>query len=173
MFLDMLERAVEALKDGREPQLDKPLAARTEVELHVPAFLPDDYVADVHVRLALYKRIAAADAAGLEELTAELVDRFGELPAAAGNLLKVARLKLRARELGVRRLDLAAGGGHVLFEEKNALDPAVVIRLIQKFPKELRLEGSLKLRVTSQLGEVAKRFDYAQDLLQRFSGRSA
>jgi len=51
MFLDMLERAVEALKDGREPQLDKPLAARTEVELHVPAFLPDDYVADVHVRL--------------------------------------------------------------------------------------------------------------------------
>ena len=173
MFLDMLERAVEALKDGREPQLDKPLAARTEVELHVPAFLPDDYVADVHVRLGLYKRIAAADAAGLDELTAELVDRFGELPAAAGNLLKVARLKLRARELGVRRLDLGAGGGHVLFEEKNALDPAVVIRLIQKFPRELRLEGSLKLRVTSQLAEVAKRFDYALDLLQRFSGRSA
>ena len=173
MFLDMLERAVEALKDGREPQLDKPLAARTEVELHVPAFLPDDYVADVHVRLGLYKRIAAADVAGLEELTAELVDRFGELPAAAANLLKVARLKLRARALGVRRLDLGAGGGHVLFEEKNALDPAVVIRLIQKFPKELRLEGSLKLRVTSQLADVAKRFDYALDLLQRFSGRSA
>jgi transcription-repair coupling factor (superfamily II helicase) len=173
MFLDMLERAVEALKDGREPQLDKPLAARTEVELHVPAFLPDDYVADVHVRLGLYKRIAAADAARLDELTAELVDRFGELPAAAGNLLKVARLKLRARELGVRRLDLGIGGGHVLFEEKNALDPAVVIRLIQKFPRELRLEGSLKLRVTSQLADVAKRFDYALDLLQRFSGRSA
>jgi transcription-repair coupling factor (superfamily II helicase) len=173
MFLDMLERAVAALKDGREPQLDKPLAARTEVELHVPAFLPDDYVADVHVRLGLYKRIAAADPAILDELTAELVDRFGELPAAAGNLLKVARLKLRARQLGVRRLDLGAGGGHVLFEEKNALDPAVVIRLIQKFPKELRLEGSLKLRVTSQLADVAKRFDYALDLLQRFSGRSA
>ncbi|HEX3836533.1 MAG TPA: transcription-repair coupling factor [Steroidobacteraceae bacterium] len=173
MFLDMLERAVAALKDGREPQLERPLVARTEVELHVPAFLPDDYVADVHVRLGLYKRIAAADAAGLDELTAELVDRFGELPAAAANLLKVARVKLRARELGVRRLDLAAGGGHVLFEEKNALDPAIVIRLIQKFPKELRLEGSLKLRVTAPLAEVAKRFDYALDLLRRFSGRSA
>jgi hypothetical protein len=61
----------------------------------------------------------------------------------------------------------------VLFEEKNALDPAVVIRLIQKFPKELRLEGSLKLRVTSQLAVVEKRFDYALDLLRRFSGRSA
>ena len=106
----------------------------------------------------LYKRIAAADAAGLDELTAELVDRFGELPAAAANLLRVARLKLRARELGVRRLDLGAGGGYVLFEEKNALDPAVIIRLIQKFPKELRLEGSLKLRVTAQLAEVDEAF---------------
>jgi transcription-repair coupling factor (superfamily II helicase) len=173
MYLDMLERAVEALKAGREPALDKPLAAATEVELHVPAFLPDDYVADVHVRLGLYKRIAAADAGGLEELTAELVDRFGELPPSAANLLKVARLKLRARELGVRRLDLGAGGGYVLFEEKNALDTSVIIRLIQKFPKELRLEGSLKLRVTAPLAALDKRFDYALDLLQRFSGRSA
>ncbi len=98
MYLDMLERAVEALKAGREPALDKPLAAATEVELHVPAFLPDDFVADVHVRLGLYKRIAAADAGGLEELTAELVDRFGELPPCAANLLTVGRLKLRARE---------------------------------------------------------------------------
>jgi transcription-repair coupling factor (superfamily II helicase) len=173
MFLDMLEHAVAALKDGREPALDKPLAAATEVELHVPAFLPDDYVADVHVRLGLYKRIAAADPAALEELTAELVDRFGELPAAAGNLLSVARLKLRARELGVRRLDLGTGGGYVLFEEKNALDPAVIIRLIQKSPRELRLEGSLKIRVSSQLAAVERRFDYARDLLQRFSARSA
>jgi transcription-repair coupling factor (superfamily II helicase) len=173
MFLDMLERAVEALKAGREPALDKPLAAATEVELHVPAFLPDDYVADVHVRLGLYKRIAAADAAGLEELTAELVDRFGELPPSGANLLKVARLKLRARELGVRRLDLGTAGGYVLFEEKNALDPAVIIRLIQKSPRELRLEGSLKLRVTAQLGAIEKRFDYAAELLQRFGGRGA
>jgi transcription-repair coupling factor (superfamily II helicase) len=130
-------------------------------------------VADVHIRLGLYKRIAAADPGALEELTAELIDRFGELPPAAANLLTVARLKLRARELGVRRLDLGTGGGYVLFEEKNALDPAVIIRLIQKSPRELRLEGSLKIRVTSQLAALEKRFDYARELLQRFSGRSA
>jgi transcription-repair coupling factor (superfamily II helicase) len=173
MYLDMLERAVAALKDGREPALDKPLAAATDVELHVPAFLPEDYVADVHVRLGLYKRIAAADATGLDELMAELIDRFGELPPSAANLLKVARLKLRARELGVRRLDLGASGGFVLFEERNALDPAVIIRLIQKSPRELRLEGSLKLRVTAQLAAVEQRFDYGLELLRRFSGGSA
>jgi len=173
LFLDMLEQAVRALKDGRQPVLDKPLAATTEVELHVPAFLPEDYVADVHVRLGLYKRIAAADAAGLEELTAELIDRFGELPPASGNLLRVARLKLRARALGVRRLDLGAAGGYVLFEEKNALDPAQVIRLIQKSPRELRLEGSLKIRVSAPVAQAEKRFDYARDLLQRLAGGAA
>jgi transcription-repair coupling factor (superfamily II helicase) len=73
----------------------------------------------------------------------------------------------------VRRLDLGTGGGYVLFEEKNNLDTSVIIRLIQKSPKELRLEGSLKLRVTSQLAAVEQRFDYARELLQRFSGRSA
>ena len=166
MYLDMLERAVKALKEGRDPQLDKPLAAATEVELHVAAFLPDDFVADVHVRLVLYKRIAAAaDGAALDELNAELVDRFGELPPVAQNLLRVARLKLRARELGLRRLDLGAHGGYVLFEEKNQVDPALVIRMIQKNSRELRLEGSLKMRVSQNLAAPEARFDYAAKLL--------
>src|SRR5690606_9000107 len=98
---------VRALKEGREPALEKPLAAATEVELRVPAFLPESYVADVQVRLTLYKRIAAAQTAeALDELNAELYDRFGPLPAPAQNLLRIAHLKLIARELGVRRLDL-------------------------------------------------------------------
>jgi len=85
MYLDMLERAVKALKEGREPDLNRPLAAATEVNLHLPALLPESYVGDVHMRLGLYKRIAAAaDAIALDELQAELVDRFGELPAPAG-----------------------------------------------------------------------------------------
>src|SRR5688500_8922787 len=60
MYLDMLEQAVKALKEGREPALDQPLAAETEVELRVPAFIPETYIDDVHVRLSLYKHIAAA-----------------------------------------------------------------------------------------------------------------
>ena len=60
MYLDMLEQAVKALKEGREPELDRPLAATAEVELRLPALLPESYVADVPVRLALYKRLAAA-----------------------------------------------------------------------------------------------------------------
>jgi transcription-repair coupling factor (superfamily II helicase) len=168
MYLDMLEQAVSALKEGREPALDKPLAAATEVELRLPAFLPEDYVADVHVRLSLYKRIAAAlDEAALDELTVEIHDRFGPLPEVAQSLIRVAKLKLSARALGVRRLDLGPQGGSMQFEEKNRIDPGVVVRMIQKAPREYRLEGPLKLRIQRPLPAEAARFELAADLLKR------
>jgi transcription-repair coupling factor (superfamily II helicase) len=168
LYLDMLERAVSALKSGREPQLDQPLAAATEVELRLPAFLPESYVGDVHVRLSLYKRIAAADgAAALDDLTAELHDRFGPPPPAAQSLLRIARLKLTARALGVRRLDLGPQGGSVLFEERSAIDPATVVQLIRHDAREYRLEGPLKLRVSRSLPAESARFEFAAQLLQR------
>ncbi len=170
MYLDLLEHAVRALKEGREPALDQPLAAATEVELHLPAFLPESYVSDVHVRLVLYKRIASAgDGASLDELTAELVDRFGPLPGPAQSLLRIARLKLRARELGVRRLDLGPQGGYVLFERENGIDPSTVIRLIQRETREFRLDGPLKLRVSRTLAEEPRRFEFAGALLERLA----
>ena len=168
LYLDLLDEAVRALKEGREPVLDKPLAAATEVELRVPAFLPETYVADVQVRLSLYKRIAAAQTAeALDELNAELYDRFGPLPASAQSLLRIARLKLVARDLGVRRLDLGPQGGYVQFEERNSVDPGAVIQMIQKNPREYRLEGPLKLRVTRSMPTDEIRFAFAAELLAR------
>jgi len=170
MYLDLLERAVSALKSGREPDLERPLAAETEVELRLPAFLPETYVTDVHVRLGLYKRIAAAESGtSLDELTAEVHDRFGPLPAVAKSLLRIARLKLSARTLGVRRLDLGPQGGSIVFEERNQLDPATVVRMVQKNPREYRLEGSLKLRVSRALQTDESRFEYAGELMKRLS----
>ncbi|MBV8854209.1 MAG: hypothetical protein JOY91_12445 [Sinobacteraceae bacterium] len=153
--------------------LDRPLAAETEVELRLPAFLPESYVADVHVRLGLYKRLAAAASAhDLEEMTAELYDRFGPLPPVAQNLLRVAQLKLDARQLGVRRLDLGPQGGSVTFEADNRLDPATVVRMIQKQPREYRLEGSLKLRISRQMPTEQARFEFGGELLKRLGTNS-
>jgi transcription-repair coupling factor (superfamily II helicase) len=173
MYLDMLERAIEALRSGREPDLNRPLAASTEVNLHLPALLPEDFVADVHTRLGIYKRIAAAaDSVELDGLQAELVDRFGPLPAAAANLLLGARLTQTARQLGVRRLDVGTQSSYVLFEERNQVDPQVLIRLIQREPKLYRLEGPLKLRVARGAPD-AERHALAGTILQRLSGTPA
>src|SRR5208282_1270557 len=97
LYLDLLERAVKALKAGQEPDLDKPLYAGPELDLHIPALIPSDYMPDVHLRLVLYKRIAAAaDDEALGELEAEMIDRFGPLPVPIQNLMRITRLKLRA-----------------------------------------------------------------------------
>jgi transcription-repair coupling factor (superfamily II helicase) len=168
MYLDMLERAVTALKEGREPALDQPLAAETEVELRLPAFIPEDYIADVHIRLSLYKHVAAAkDESALDDLSAEMIDRFGALPSVTQSLLRLARLKLAARAIGVRRLDLGPQGGYLTFEEENSIDPTAVVRMIQKQPRKYKLEGSLKLRVHEDLEAEEERFAFANELINR------
>src|SRR5690349_19767656 len=174
LYLDLLEQAVKALKEGREPVLDRPLAATAEVELRLPALLPESYVADVPVRLGVYKQLAAApDNAAIDELTEELVDRFGPLPPPAVNLLRVARLKLQARAIGIRRLDLGPQGGYALFEETNQVDPRAVIRLVQHPDRDYRLEGALKLRISVETDDNASRVEFAEKFLAGLRGGGA
>ncbi|HEV7432337.1 MAG TPA: TRCF domain-containing protein, partial [Steroidobacteraceae bacterium] len=170
MYLDMLEQAVSAFRAGRTPSLERPLAAVSEVELHVPALLPEDYVPDVHLRLALYQRTASASAAELADMAGELIDRFGPLPAPAEHLLQLAAIRLRARELGIRRLDLGPQGGSVMFEAQNRIDASAVIRLIQRPAHDYRMEGPLKLRFSRGLSAISARFEFATRLLEELSG---
>jgi len=170
LYMEMLDRAVKALKSGREPDLGRPLASGTEVDLHLPALLPETYVPDVHLRLVLYKRIAgAADNAALDDLMAELTDRFGPLPEPARNLVRVSRLKSRAAPFGIRKIDAGSTGGYVLFEEENAVDPAKVIRLVQDSRSKYRLDGPLKLRFLAKLEKEDERIAFVSDLLARFA----
>ena len=168
LYMDLLGRAVKALQSGREPDLERPLASGTEIDVHLPALLPETYVPDVHLRLVLYKRIAsAADSAALDDLLAELTDRFGPLPEPARCLVRVARLKGRAAALGMRKIDVSATGGYVLFEENNMVDPARVIRLVQEPRSKYRLESSLKLRFQAKLDKGEERFRFIAELLDR------
>ena len=95
-----------------------------------------------------------------------MYDRFGPLPASAQSLLKIAKLKLLARSIGVRRLDIGPQGGSVTFEEKNSIDPATVVRMVQKGARDYRLEGPLKMRLTRQLPTEEQRFVFAEALLK-------
>ncbi|CAK8739002.1 Transcription-repair-coupling factor [Sodalis praecaptivus] len=106
LYMELLESAVDALKAGREPSLEDLTNQLTEVELRMPALLPEEFIPDVNTRLSLYKRIAsAADDREIEELKVELIDRFGLLPDPARYLLAIARLRQRAQRLGIRRIE--------------------------------------------------------------------
>jgi transcription-repair coupling factor (superfamily II helicase) len=171
LYIELLERAVQALKTGRVPDIDRPLYHGAEVDLQIPALLPEDYLPDVHARLIQYKRIAsAADLDDLRELQVEMIDRFGLLPDAAKHLFAVTELKLLAQPLGVRKIEAGPQGGRLLFQPEPAVDPLLVIRLIQTKPTEFRLDGGERLRFTADLPAAPDRIGYVEALLRTLAG---
>ena len=167
LYNELLNRAVRALKSGRQPDFEDQDARGTEIELHIPALLPEDYLPDVHARLVLYKRIASApDAQELELLREEVIDRFGEFGEPVHNLFKVAACKLEAQVLGIRRVDFGRQGGVVEFKPNPAVDPAKVIKLIQSGPR-YRLDGQDKLRLRLDMPDGPSRFAEVESLLKR------
>jgi transcription-repair coupling factor (superfamily II helicase) len=166
LYMEMLERAVQALKDGRSPDLGAPLAyINQEVNLHAPALIPEDYLPDAHARLILYKRISGASTNdALDALQVELVNRFGALPTQTRRLFAVTRLKLMAQQLGVRRFDLGPETGRIEFADRTGVDPFAVIQLIQREPSVYRLDGPNMIRIRRHLPEFEARFQFAEKL---------
>ena len=165
LYTELLERAVKSIRSGKIPDLDPAIRHGAEVELHVPALIPDDYLPDVHARLTLYKRIASArDEDALKELQVEMVDRFGLLPDQARQLFAVTELKLEATRLGLRKLELGPQGGRVHFLSQPNVDPMSVIRLIQSQPRVYSMDGPDKLRVRMELPDAASRLRTAKGL---------
>jgi transcription-repair coupling factor (superfamily II helicase) len=167
LYTELLDRAVRALRSGKVPDFDLGSAHEAEVVLHTPALIPSDYLGDVHTRLTLYKRIASAqDEDALRDLQVEMIDRFGLLPDPARQLFALASLRLLATPLGIRKLDFGAAGGRITFRENPAVDPRVIIKLIQNLPRVYRLDGQDKLRITLDLPEPADRIRSAREVLR-------
>ena len=168
LYTEMLGRTIEAMKAGETPNLDRPLNAGVEINLHVPALLPDDYVPDVHLRLILYKRIASMRSTEeLRELQVELIDRFGLLPEPAKTLMRVAAIKLRAAGLGIEKIDAADQGGYVQFSENADLDPMVIIRLIQNEGRTYRMRGATRLQFAGNFADLETRLGALDTLLDK------
>ncbi len=174
LYTEMLDRAVRALKQGKVPDFDLTSEHETEVELHLPALIPDDYLPDVNARLTLYKRIASArNDDELRDLQIEMVDRFGLLPDPVKHLFAVTALKLAATPLGIRKLDVGANGGRVIFRANPAVEPMTVIRLIQSQPRVFALDGQDKLKFKMPLDGASERLRAANDLLLMLGARKA
>jgi len=167
LYNEMLARAVDALRSGREVDLDLNNLPGAEISLQLPALLPEDYMPDVHLRLIHYKRIASARSqAELDQLQIELIDRFGLLPAAARNLFRLTALKLAAEPLGIRRINAGATGGYIEFSPQTSMDPSRLIRLIQSSPEIWRLDRQQRLRFSENLDDAEDRFAFIESAIQ-------
>lgn len=167
LYMELLDAAVKALKEGREPSLEELTQQQADIELRVPALLPDDYLGDVNMRLSFYKRIAAAESkAELDELKVELIDRFGLLPDATKNLLQITELRLLVEPLNVVRIDAGTQGGFIEFSAKAQVNPDKFIQLIQKEPIVYRFDGPFKFKFMKDLSDNKVRLEFVVDLLR-------
>jgi transcription-repair coupling factor (superfamily II helicase) len=170
LYMEMLERAVKSIRKGEQPNLDQPLGGGPEVNLRVPGLIPEDYLPDVHARLMLYKRIAnAADEDGLKDLQVEMIDRFGLLPEPTKNLVRMTSLKLKAEQLGIKKVDAGPQGGRIEFAADTPVDPLTLIKLIQGQPKRYKFEGATLFKFTVPMERPEERFNTIEALFERLT----
>ena len=166
LYNEMLAEAVRCLKAGIEPDLLSPLNVTTDINLHAPALLPNDYCGDVHLRLSFYKKLATAKSADqIDALLEEIVDRFGRLPPQAQTLIDVHRLRVIARPYGVVKVDAAPGVITITFRKDPPIDSMRIIALIQK-NRHIKLAGNEKLRIERALPETRDRAQMVRDVLR-------
>ena len=170
LYSDMLNEAVRALKNGEEPDATAPLSATTEINLHVPALLPNDYCGDVHERLSLYKRLANCDSAErIDDLQEELIDRFGKLPDAGRALIETHRLRVAAKPAGIIKIDAHGESLSLQFKPNPPIDAMRIIELIQK-NRHIKLNGQDKLRVTASMPDLPARVAQVKGILRSLLG---
>ena len=166
LYSDMLNEAVRSLKNGKEPDLAAPLASTTEINLHVPALLPNTYCGDVHERLSIYKRLAnCKNADAINDLQEELIDRFGKLPDAAQALVETHRLRVAAIPVGIIKIDAHAESATLQFEPNPPIDAMRIIELIQK-NRHIKLNGQDKLRITASMPDLAARVNQIKNTIR-------
>jgi transcription-repair coupling factor (superfamily II helicase) len=166
LYMEMLERAVQSLKEGKEINLNDKLDHGSEINLRLPALIPDDYLPDVHTRLILYKRIASAENDdALRELQVEMIDRFGLLPASVKNLFRTTELKLRAQSIGITKIEASARGGKFEFAETTQVEPMALVQLVQTQAASFQLAGATSLKFQQELEDIEERMDFVEQLI--------
>jgi transcription-repair coupling factor (superfamily II helicase) len=166
LYNEMLNEAVRCLKLGKEPDLLSPLSAATDINLHAPALLPNDYCGDVHLRLSFYKKLATAKTSDqIDGLLEEIVDRFGKLPAQAQTLMDVHRLRVLSVPYGVVKVDASPGVIVISFKPNPPIEPLRIIELIQK-NRHIQLAGNDKLRIERELPDPKARAQMVRDILR-------
>jgi transcription-repair coupling factor (superfamily II helicase) len=166
LYMEMLEQAVKAMRSGKIPSDDLTPDHGAEVNLHMAALIPSDYLPDVNTRLTLYKRMAnSRDDNDLRELQVEMIDRFGLLPEPVKNLFRQTSLKLRLQPLGIAKLDAGPESGRIEFAADTRINPFTLVKLVQSKSRSYKLEGGHSLRFYFKMDSIDQRFNTIDQVL--------
>lgn len=174
LYTELLERAVSALKSGKQPELEAPMDRGPEVDLQTSALIPEDYLPDIHGRLVLYKRISNTETKDdLRELQVEMIDRFGLFPEPVKTLFSVAELKQQAEKMGVKKIEANAGGGRIIFSATPNIDTGQLISLIQTQAQLYKFDGADKLRFIKPFETTEQKLEFISELLAKLTIKPA
>ncbi len=172
MYMELLDKAVSALKSGSELSLKSTREEQTEINLGESSLLPESYIPDVGIRLSLYKRIAnAKNKTDLRQLKIELIDRFGLLPDATNSLFSATELKIRASRLGISKLDANMQNITLEFCESPDINTEKLISLIQTNPSKYQLVKGTILKVSSPNENLEQRKQQIDSLIETLTSQ--
>ncbi|MYJ52396.1 MAG: transcription-repair coupling factor [Gammaproteobacteria bacterium] len=168
LYSEYLNMAIQSIRDGVIPehreQDEQEKAA--QIELHVPALFPENYLPDAHSRLIFYKRISnALSVADLDELQIEAIDRFGLLPDPARNLFRLTALRISAERLGIHKIDIDETGGVIEFRDKPAVDMPALFGIIHALPRELKPRPPGSIVFLPRIDDPYERVDRIEKLI--------
>ena len=168
LYLEMLDRAVNAIRNGAKPDLDAALHQGIEVNMHLPALIPDEYLPDVNMRLTLYKRLSNCQTKEhLHELQVEMIDRFGLLPDEVKALFQLAELRQFGEQLGLKKIEAGPNGGRLQFTQNTAVEPMTIVSMVQNNPAIFRLQNNDQLSFTMPMDSAEQRFSEVNKILQQ------
>ena len=169
LYTEMLEEAVSTIKTGKKPTHGMEMRKSIEINLRIPALIPDTYLPDVHMRLIMYKRISSSrDNFELEDLQIEMIDRFGLFPEPLSLLFRLTRLKLKAQIFDIKKIDANSNNGKIEFLSKTQLDPLSLVQLTQETPQGYKLIGANQLQFHHGCEQATAKLDFIDELLDKF-----
>ena len=173
LYMDMLDRAVKAIQQGKTLDLEAREESGVELNLRIPALIPDDYLPDINTRLTLYKRLASTtNEQELHDLQVEMIDRFGLLPEATKNLIRQTRLRFEAERLGISKVETNNASGKIEFGSETKVEPLTIVKLVQTQPQNFRMEGATQLKFTFDMKDSDAKLKTVNSVFDQLSRAS-
>ncbi|CAL4322081.1 transcription-repair coupling factor [Buchnera aphidicola] len=146
LYTELLQHAVKNIKNKKQLSLEDTIKNQPEVELHISALIPAEYISNINFRLSYYKKMAVVkNIQELIDIEHELEHKFGSIPHETKNLVILSKIKLIAKKIGIQRVESNKTKSIICFFEKNIIDTVFLLKILEKELKQWKFEKPYRL----------------------------